>query len=195
MAAYGEPSSEHKSAVREIAEKRQQAHAAASEIAKAGTPHHHTHLAPANEGGDNLSVVCTQSVVDYLLQLRPYRASSENWGVDFGIVTLPEELGTGGVGGYGIKQSKLTIEQSPRIGLRNTNEVIAAANKSIRYSSSSGVGGYGLKSNGTTNTYKFVFSPDQLLRLVALADEIATDLNLLVDIEEPDYDSGGQGAV
>jgi len=44
-------------------------------------------------------------------------------------------------------------------------------------------------------TYNLVFPAGTLLRFVQLADEVAAELDLLADLESPDYEPGGGGAV
>lgn len=49
--------------------------------------------------------------------------------------------------------------------------------------------------NGKIKRFKFVFGPDRLLQLVELADEVAAEMDLLIELEDPDFDAGGRGAV
>jgi len=49
--------------------------------------------------------------------------------------------------------------------------------------------------NHKIRTYKFVFGSNGLLKLVQLADEVAAEMDLLIEMEEPDLDAGGSGAV
>jgi hypothetical protein len=46
--------------------------------------------------------------------------------------------------------------------------------------------------SGELRTYKFVFGPNRLLRLVEMADEVAAEMDLLIDLGTPrEQDTGG----
>lgn len=49
--------------------------------------------------------------------------------------------------------------------------------------------------DGKLKTFKFVFGPSKLQRLVEMADDVAEEMDLLIEMQEPDHSSGGSGAV
>ena len=55
----------------------------------------------------------------------------------------------------------------------------------------------GLKRGVSHNTKSFniVFESQTLLTLVEIADEVAAEIDLLIELDAPDFESGGQGAV
>jgi len=282
MSGFGDPAPQHRNALAAVDEARQRALGAVSEIRQRGAPSHHPNLAPADDDTPSLASVCTQTVVDYLLQLRPYRANSKSWEVDMGGVELPTEIsgGTSNRLGRGRKRP-LYLCRQPVVPIRNVSDLIAAANMTVQYSTQKSdperIGGrpggsrspmdsgnrWTMKTDehgevelrdksawkavasgalspqeaidtgiaiseeqtdddveyreeqkyvpadpnidetaGDTRgpdhkvrTFNLVFPAGTLLRFVEFADEVAAELDLLADLESPDYEPGGGGAV
>ena len=236
MSDYGSPDADHTAALTAVDEARQDALTAVSEMRQHGAPPHHPNLAPT-DGQKELATICTQKVVDYLLQLRPYRENSQNWNTDLGTLHLPKELGTPGSKrrSGGVTQN-LWLCRQPEIPLRNVSEVIKAANMTVQYSTmrgeqfsptptaggmtvvtsseqqqqqqedresnyvpakpaTSSSAGLGRGSSHETKPFNLVFSDRTLLELVELGDEVAAEIDILIELEAPDYESGSQGAV
>jgi len=276
MSDYGSPDPEHTAALAAVDEARQEALRAVGEMRQFGPPPHHPNLAPADGAEKTLASMCTQKVVDYLLQLRPYRTSSQNWGVTLGTLELPTRLDTGSSNRRGGGQKRdLWLCRQPEIPLNDVSHVIEAANMSVQYSTcrqtrpttspakktpkpilKTGTEEYGrlkfddqesllsvafgsksveaaikqgvarpapdnepdesqsdndsytpavpvsnnksgLKRGVSHNTKSFniVFESQTLLTLVEIADEVAAEIDLLIELDAPDFESGGQGAV
>jgi len=135
MSSFDEPGANHRNALAQVDNARQRALTAVSEVRKAPPPEHHPNLAPTQGNERTLAVACTQAVVDYLLQLRPYRASSSTWDIDFGVVELPKTLEPSGSGVFGERESDaLRICRDPRFQLKNVSQLIEAANTTVHYS-------------------------------------------------------------
>lgn len=269
MSAFGDDPN-NRSALEQVNEARERATSAVSEMRQRGTPNHHPNLAPADQGQKVLATVATQSVADYLLQLRPYRATSNGWDVNFGGVELPKEISRGQAPGRSEAElPSLWCCQQPFVPIRNVSELIKAANMSVRYSTAkapqspaqvgSGRGSststYTVRTknygevrlrdqsafnsvvsgamsvkkaieaglavtdekndapeepgyipadpnvdnstgdtrgrDGVVRTYNLVFPARTLLRFVEVADEVAADMNLLIEFETPAEQDGG----
>lgn len=192
--SYGDPKPQHRNAISEINEARQQALAAVSQIRQADVSPAHPHLAPATSDGHTLPIMSTQAVADYLMQLRPYRANSSRWDVDFGTVRLPGSIPGGRSNRRsGGRRPPLEIQQSKTVELTNIDQLIEALNSSIQYSTRPGASER--RGPGRSKSFKFVLPPDALLKLVEMADEVAAEMDLLAEIQEPDYTAGGGDAV
>jgi len=288
VSAYDGAKPEHRNALAQIDESRQRALRAVSEVRKCQINSPHPNLAPAPMDGKSLPVMATQAVGDYLLQLRPYRANSKKWHLDFGTIELPKSIN----GDNPRRQSRdpeLWICQQPEIELKNVSQLIESLNMDVHYSTNkpdndsspfdsrlkpselsaserrmqnqlSELGKVtGIKyqidppsypgtfhvsretrlsmveggitqdeavemdmtiedeqddededeyipavphvdnapgdtrgHDGELRTFKFVFGPDRLLRLVETADEVAAEMDLLIDLGTPrEQDSGG----
>lgn len=203
MSSYGDPAPEHRNAVSQVNEARQRALTAVSEMRKANirTPHPNLARVKQNpddptEPSDDLPIACTQAVVDYLLQLRPYRHTSENWEVDFGEIVLPESLEAEGSNrrSDGISGS-LTLDGGGAVPLGDTSQIIEAANTTVTYSGVSAGRSLGSSLNHEQRKYKVVFSAHTLLKIVELADEIAAEMDMLAELEPPDHSTDGGDAV
>jgi len=195
-------------ALEQVNEARSLATEMVSEVRQRGQPNHHPNLAPA--GGDEPApaTVATQAVADYLLQLRPYRATSDSWDVDLGGIQLPEKIYRGEAPGRTSKsQTPIWCCRELHVPISDVSELIRAANMNVLYSTAK-PSSYGEEigteqeytpadssasgRNGSVRTYKLVFSPQTLLRFVEIADEIAAQMNLLIEIETPaTQDRGG----
>jgi len=288
--SYNDAKPEHRNALAQIDESRQRALRAVSEVRKCQINSPHPNLAPAPEDGKSLPVIATQAVADYLVQLRPYRANSQKWHLDFGTVELPKSLDRGPSKRLGEKRlADLWICQQPEIELNNVSQLIESLNMDVHYSTNkphragsssdsrlkpsemtAGVrqfqnqlptgkvtevsyridppsypGKFNVDSetfqsirngaitqdeavemdmtleaeqddeddedeyipalphvddtvgdtrgrSGELRTYKFVFGPNRLLRLVEMADEVAAEMDLLIDLGTPrEQDTGG----
>lgn len=203
MSSYGDPAPEHRNAVSQVSKARQRALNAVSELRQSNiqTPHQNLARVKQNpndpaEPSDELPIACTQAVVDYLLQLRPYRHTSRNWEVDFGKIVLPESVGSSGSkrrsGGI---PGNLNLQGEQQIPLGNTSEIIEAANTTVCYTSVSLGNQFGTSTRVKRRRYKVVFSPGTLLKIVELADEIAVEMDMLAELKPPDHSSGGGDAV
>jgi len=292
--SYDDPKPEHRNAITQINDARQRALKAVSELRKRRIETPHPHLAEAREDGESLPVMSTQAVVDYLLQLRPYRHGSQKWQLSFDSVTLPKEIPRSSPRFGEQRQASLWLCRQPEVPLNGVSQLIEVLNMEIHYStyrpdrgqsSSSRLkysdltpterrvkGGLEDATGGTMTelvwtihppsypgdhyvdrevyrkiqqgaitqdeavemgmteeqhepdeddepeyvpaipsvptapgdtsgrnhqirTYKFVFGSEGLLKLVQLADEVAAEMDLLIEMEEPDLDAGGSGAV
>jgi hypothetical protein len=200
MSSYGDPDPEHRNAVNQVTDARQKALNAVSEIRKADITTPHPNLAPPTvpierDHSPSLPVLCSQAVVDYLLQLRPYRHHADNWEINFGEIQLPENV-TREKGGRKRGSTSVTLQNENTIPLTNANEIIAAVNTTVVYQSVD-MSGRSLGGNISTNEerYKVVFSPGTLLRIVEAADEIAAEMDMLAELSPPDHSAGGGDAV
>ena len=269
MSDYGSPEPNHTAALAAVDEARQEALAAVSERRQYGASPHHPNLAPA-DGEKTMASICTQKVVDYLLQLRPYRENSQKWNLDLGTLTLPTQINIDGNNRRSGRGSRtMWLCRQPEIPLNNISNVINAANKTVQYSTNKGEqstaftppggtqfrlrttsergefvfndertlaktlsgemeydeararggairerdleektrdyvpatpasnGSPGLSRGSSTKTKSFniVFGDQTLLELVEIADEIAAEIDILIELDAPDFESGGQGAV
>lgn len=275
--SYQEPKPEHRNALAQIDDARQRALRAVSELRKREVQSPHPNLTPARRNGESLPVLSTQTVADYLLQLRPYRANSRKWQVDFGTIELPTEIAGSPDGRLGGGASTpLYLCRQPEVPLRNVSQLIEALNMDICYSTNKPSNGSTSSSlegrrvdgipgtvhveyridppnypgkhevdektyraiqrgaitldeavemgatdgdaadedegytpaipsveksagrsrgkSGELKKFKFVFGPDRLLRLVETADEVAAEMDMLAEFEDPDYVSGGGDA-
>lgn len=197
MSSYGDPEPEHRNAVANVDKARQRALTAVSEVRKANIITPHPNLAPPeveieHDSTPTLPVACSQAVVDYLLQLRPYRHNSTNWSINFGKITLPKtvDVGSSRRGGSGKPYS---LQGDRVFPLTDASEVIDAVNTTVVYQYTDLNGDWGDDSD--TKRYKVVFSPGTLLKIVEVADEIAAEMDMLADEKPPDHSSGGGDAV
>jgi hypothetical protein len=139
MSQFGEPGPGHRNALDAVAEARQTALSAASKMRQAGPPPHHPNLAPASDEEPRLATIATQAVVDYLMQLRPYRNHSSTWNVSFGELQLPETM----PGEKNPAESwnnkgrgpDLYICQNPTFYVQNVSDFVDVANMTVQYSS------------------------------------------------------------
>lgn len=250
---YGDPSDEHRSAVKQIAKARDRALKNVSALRTVRDDAQHPNLCRIDGRQQSpLSIEATQAVVDYLLQLRPYRQNAESWGVDLGVVELPETMRIDGPR-RGAGFDLFYLCRQPYVSLRGLSEIINVLNQTIIYtddrapsvgsspsmSPSNTVelpdGTYTLPSGtdiaeqmlageltpekvretgrpveeeeepayrpprlsatAKTRDYKFVLPQDGLLQLVEIADEVAEEMGVLADIEQPDHSAGSRGAV
>lgn len=270
MNDYGSTDPNHTTALSDLHEARKEALYAVSEMRQFGTTSHPPFLSPADGDDKTLATVCTQKVVDYPLQLQPYRDNSQNWDVDLGGIEIPKKINTGKrKRRSGGQKADLWLCRQPKIPMRDMSDVISVANTTVQYSSnrpdrsdspltgkntyhlrtgteygelvftdrrafeavasgqmtyqqafdtgaaiqkgeveSTGSEGYtpaipsntnsaGLNrgSSHKTRSFNIVFPADILLQLVELADEVAAEIDTLIEIDNPDYESDGRGAV
>jgi len=135
MSQFGEPGPGHRNALDAVAEARQKALKAVSRMRQVGPPPHHPRLAPA---GDEpaLATVATQAVVDYLVQLRPYRGHSATWNVSFGELQLPEDMqGSDPAGWDRGRAPTLHVCRQPTLRVENVSDFVEVANTTVQYSS------------------------------------------------------------
>jgi hypothetical protein len=133
MSSYDEPKVQHKSTVQQIIDARQRALTAVSEVRQVQINTPHPNLARMSGDGKQLPVLATQAVVDYLLQLRPYRKSSQNWDVDFGTIDLPKTVSSD-IPGRGRGSQQLYICRQPKVPATNASQLIQALNSDVHYS-------------------------------------------------------------
>lgn len=198
MSSYGAPAPEHRNAVSSVNKARQRALNAVSEARQSNITTPHPNLAPPevaveHDSSPSLPVMCSQAVVDYLLQLRPYRQNSENWNINFGEITLPEtvSIGSNRRGDGGVKVYRL--QGDGVFPLTNATEVIGAVNTTVLYQFIDLSASW--NPSHDTNQYKVVFSPGTLLKIVEVADEIAAEMDMLAELEPPDHNASGGDAV
>ena len=136
MSSFDEPGANHRNALAQVDDARKRALTAVSELRQAPPPAHHPNLAPTNSDSGRSAVLCTQAVMDYLLHLRPYRAGSSTWDIDFGTVELPKTINdnTDDGGTFGRSEPKMWICRQPAVPLRTVSQLIEAANTTIQYS-------------------------------------------------------------
>jgi len=141
MSNFGDPGPGHRNALDAVAEARQRALSAASKMRQAGPPPHHPNLAPASDEEPRLATIATQAVVDYLMQLRPYRNHSSAWNVSFGKLQLPATVpgdslaGRDRAMGFGDGGRDLYICQNPTFYVENVSDFVDVANMTVQYSS------------------------------------------------------------
>jgi len=137
MSSFDEKGANHRNALAQVDDARQRALNAVSQIRQAPPLTQHPNLAPVKEDNrpTHSAILCTQAVVDYLLQLRPYRASSSTWDINFGVVELPKRIESSGtrIAGEPSKPD-LWICRQPTLPLRNVSQLIEAANTTVQYS-------------------------------------------------------------
>lgn len=131
--SYDDPNIQHRSTVQQIVDARQRALTAVSEVRQVQIDTPHPNLARMSDDGKQLPVVATQAVVDYLLQLRPYRKSSQNWDVDYGTITLPKTVSSE-LAGRSSGTRTLWICRQPEVPARNASQLIQALNSDVHYS-------------------------------------------------------------
>lgn len=132
--SYDEPNVQHKNTVKQIIDARQRALTAVSEMRQVQIDTPHPNLAPASGESKQLPVVATQAVVDYLLQLRPYRSMSENWGIDFGAIELPKRIGSGSNVFGEPDNGGLWLCRDPQVPVRDVSQLIRSLNSDVHYS-------------------------------------------------------------
>ena len=134
--SYGEPTDQHRTTVREIAKAREHAAKNISALRRGSDDSDFENLCRIDgRKTPSLSVRATQAIVDYLLHLRPYRHSSEQWGVDLGVVTLPTSI-TEQSSRRGGDLNGFWLAQMPTIPLRSLTDVVDALNRTIIYTDS-----------------------------------------------------------
>jgi len=134
MSSYDEPKVQHKSTVQQVIDARQRALTAVSEVRQVQISTPHPNLAPASGDGKTLPVIATQAVVDYLLQLRPYRAHSDNWGINFGEIELPKRISTGSDVFDESNGNGLWLCRDPHVPIRDVSQLIQSLNSDVHYS-------------------------------------------------------------
>lgn len=133
--SYDDPNIQHRSTVQQIVDARQRALTAVSEVRQVQIDTPHPNLAPMPSDGEQLPILATQAVVDYLLQLRPYRAMSENWGIDFGTIELPKRIGSGQNVFAENNDGGLWLCRDPHVPVGDVSQLIHALNTDVHYSS------------------------------------------------------------
>jgi hypothetical protein len=220
MSGYGDPGPGHRNAIDAVAEARQTAIKGVSEMRKAGPRPHHPRLAPA---GDEpaLATMATQAVVDYLMQLRPYRGHSASWDVSFGELQLPADIQESSKAAMGWDRTpsrRLHVCRQPTFYVENVSDFVEVANMTVQYSSkirrrpgstseetadSLTLGDPNVQSRagrdrGRTHTVKsfnLVFGAGELQKFLQLGDDVAAELDVLADLEAPDHAAAPGGAV
>ena len=220
---YQEPSESHRSAVGQIADARQQALKGVSAIRRVTDQLDHPHLVRASGGETRVAVEATQTVLDYLLQLRPYRKNASSWSLGFGRIELPRVVSEENPG-LGRGWTHFFAAQDPVLEVETLGDMVETMNETIVYAAETPPsvgpgGGGGVKSAGgrarairrevsrgeytppdigrdaERRLYKFVLQQHELLALVQAADDVAAEVDLLADIESPDYGADGGGVV
>lgn len=254
---YNDPSPQQRNALAEINQARQRALKCVSKIREINPSTDAENLCRAGSNPETSAVPIrvNQAVVDYLLQLRPYRNRSEKWDIDFGTISLPKRISRGKSKrlGHNSEKPALWCAQVPKVNIGSLSDLVNALNTTIVYTtdspaskaefarSKSGdtirLGGDeyqvprsafsaflagdlapdDIRAIGTptaeirtgeryqpprlthdaeeVRSYKFILPPNQLLKLVEVADEVAADMDLLIELEDPDFSAGGGAAV
>jgi hypothetical protein len=220
MSQYGDPGPGHRNALDAVAEARQRALRAVSQMRQVGPPPHDPRLAPA---GDDpaLATIATQAVTDYLIQLRPYRGHSATWDVSFGELQLPEDIQESNGAAMGWDRTprrRLHVCRQPALYVENVSDFVEVANMTVQYSSktrrrpdSTSEGAAGSLTLGDPNvrsapgdtsgqdhkvkSFKLVFNAGELQQFLTLGDDVAAELDVLADLEAPDHAAGPGGAV
>lgn len=161
MSNYGDPGPSHRNALNAVNEARQRALTAFSKMRQGGPPPHHRHLAPADGKNPEVATIATQAVVDYLMQLRPYRGHSATWDVRFGKLELPETLpgdaaGRSSAMGFGGNGRRLHICRHPTFHVENVSDFVEVANTTVQYSTARrrAPGASGGRPGGSTSAFK-----------------------------------------
>ena len=195
MSNYGSPDASTTNTLKQISDARQRALTAVSQMRVVSSDVSvHPNLAPVE--GDDLPIIASQAVADYLLQLHPYRPQSRRWGVDFGVIELPDEYYQDSPRRGGGKRVLNCVDDT-HIPVGNASEIISAINTTITYSTdayASKTGGRG-RSSPSEDEYKVVFQPGQLIELVEHADAIAEEMGLLAEITPSDHSADEHGVV
>ena len=130
---YGDPSDEHRTTVKQIATARKRAEKNISALRTVDDDAEYLNLCRIdNTTTSSLSIEATQAIVDYLLHLRPYRHNSDRWGVDLGVVELPQRIQES-TKRRGSGYDLFYCAQEPHIPLRNLSETVDALNRTILY--------------------------------------------------------------
>lgn len=135
---YDQPNIQHKGAVQQLLDAREKASTAVSEARKYSLSTADPHLAAVDGGQDAaLAIACSQAVIDYLLELRPYRHQSSNWDIDLGGIELPRSVEvkkTAQRRGHPPTRT-LWLCRQPHIPLTGLSKTIEIVNMSVLYSS------------------------------------------------------------
>ena len=184
MSKYDDPGPGHSQAVRQLAESRAEVLQRLRRLnsAAAGGPGPHQSLVPVS-AAPTVRTVAMADLSDYLLQLRPYRATTDSWEMELGTIHLPERL-------PGESQSEdrhFDIEGPAEIPLGSLGDVMELAGETVRYSAPK----IGKDNVGRdAREYLFALSPRQIRRVFAAADEIAEEGGFLAERGEPDTTDG-----
>ena len=183
MSSYGEPSVQHTSTVQQILDARERALNAVSLARKVTLSTPHPNLAPTDGGRDaEIASDCSQAIVDYLLHLRPYRAQSQNWGIDLGALNLPESVQDDGPnrrGGWGRSTAPLYLCRQPRVRLGGLSDVINVVNSTVMYSSNREIQGSinpQTKNTVETENGKLVVEDTRLFRQLLRGEKSIDDV-------------------
>jgi hypothetical protein len=142
MSNYGGADPAHRNALSAVNDARQKALDAVSKLKQMGPRPHPPYLAPADGDVPADATIATQAVVDYLMQLRPYRSGSAVWNVSFGELLLPQTIPgddppgrtSSAMMGFGGGARKLYICRPPKLFIENVSDFVDVANLTVQYS-------------------------------------------------------------
>ena len=183
MSKYDDPGPGHSQAVRQLAESRGEVLQRIRQLnsSAVGEPGPHENLVPLT-AAPTVRTVAMADLSDYLLQLRPYRATTDSWQMELGTMQLPERF-TEEKPGVGRGRRHFDIERRPQVALMSLDDVMELAGHTVRYTAPKvGKGNAGHE----VREYLFALTPQQIRRVFAAADEIAEEGGFLAERTEPD---------
>jgi hypothetical protein len=202
--SYDDPSQGHREAIKQLSESRATVRHYLRQLnADGGSTGVHPNLVAADKTPTEYSIA-TAALVDYLLQLRPYRDSSAAWNEGLGSVALPETF-TGNPDVFGESGgSTYEIQIDPVQEFPSLSHVINIASRDVVYQErvQNPYLGHDKIPNGSYDDvdgekrlYQFVLTTEQLRQIFERADEVAGAMGFLAEMDMPDHAAGGSEAV
>ncbi len=194
MSSYDEPSQGHSEAIKQLSDSRSTVRHYIRQLnADGGATGFHPNLVGSGKTPTESSVA-TAALVDYLLQLRPYRDSSAAWNKGLGAVELPETF-TKNSDVFGQPgDSTYEIQIDPVQELPSLSHVINIASMEVIYEErvqnphkgnpKIPNGLYDDVDDGDKRLFQFVLTTEQLRQLFERADDVAESMGFLAEIEE-----------
>lgn len=194
MSSYDDPSQGHTEAIKQLSESRATVRHYIRQLnADGGASGFHPNLVESDKTPTPHSVA-TAALVDYLLQLRPYRDSSAAWNQGLGAVELPETFveNSDVFGEPGDSTYELQID--PVQELPSLSHVINIASMEVVYdervqspykgNQKIPDGLYDDVDDGDKRLFQFVLTTEQLRQLFQRGDDVAEGMGFLAEIEE-----------
>lgn len=194
MSSYNDPSQGHTEAIKQLSESRATVRHYIRQLNADGPASgFHPNLVESDKTPTPYSVA-TAALVDYLLQLRPYRDSSPAWNEGLGAVTLPETF-TKNSDVFGEPgDSTYEIQIDPVQELPSLSHVINIASMEVVYKEriqnpykgnpKIPDGLYDDVDDGEKRLFQFVLTTEQLRQLFQRADDVAESMGFLAELEE-----------
>lgn len=186
MSSYDDPSTGHKTAVRQLQEARDRFRDylrvlnAMPQRGWSSSSAPHPNLVPEAEA-PTARTEAQAALADYILQLRPYRTQTQRWGEHVATVRLPKEI-TGPKPGGGSRPFTLQ-HPDPTISIDTLGDVSELSGLRATYTAPKvGNNNYGTDVDG----YLVALSPKQMQVVYSIADDVATEGDFLAETGEMD---------